>query len=454
MTRRLCTALLCLLALPCLVLAQNRDVVITANDVPENPDTAFQISVDVDRPSRRYKPGDPLTLQIRSQSACYATIFDVGTSGNVTVLLPNRYRSDNRIRAGTQVSFPSASDGFRYVVSPPVGTERIVVVGTSQRLDLTPADLVNYENSRSVFMTAPAGSGRVLMARVRDVLVESASSEWASDQVTFQIGTEPADGGGGQAQQVWAFVAAVADYPGNMHDLNYTDDDARLFTQVLQEHLKVPRSNIRMVLDGEVTRDGFCEGLDWLAEKVGRNDVAYIFFSGHGTHGPDDNGDEEDGQDEFLCLYDGNLRDDDYGQSVSRIKCDRIIEITDTCFSGGSARNIKSIAPTTRSALVHLTDGFGPMEWGLASREVVPEGVCLIAASQPDQTSQESSNLSQGVFTHFLAEGLTGDADADGDGKVTVRELYQYTHENVRAYTSGAQEPFLLPANSDFSLTP
>ncbi len=40
------------------------------------------------------------------------------------------------------------------------------------------------------------------------------------------------------------------------------------------------------------------------------------------------------------------------------------------------------------------------------------------------------------LFTHFLADGLrTGEADRDGNGLITVDELFNYTSEKVRAIT-------------------
>lgn len=462
--RRLVMAVWVTLLLPALVSGDGRDVILTANDVPDNPNAAFGISVDVDRPDRRYGVGDGLTIEILTERSCYVTIFDVGTSGNVTVLLPNRFRENNRMPANQAVRFPSGGDGFSYTIGPPGGTERIVVIATTQDIDLTPGDLCNYQSARSLFMTADAEDGRALMARARDVLIGATGNEWASDQVTFQIvtgvdlppqlpqppqpGTDPGPG------QAWAFIAAVADYPGDLNDLTYTDDDAQLFAQVLEATLGIPSSNIRMAIDGGASLQGFADGIDWLATNAGRNDVAYIFFSGHGTHQPDDNGDEDDGQDEFICLHDGNLRDDDYYLWVKRIKSGRLIEITDTCFSGGSARGVKSIAPISRGFNDRLTDGLELFEGGTRAREIAPEGICLLAASRPDQTSQESASLRQGVFTHFLAEGLRGAADANGDGVITVQEIFDYTSREVASHTSDGQQPYLLPATVGFPFTP
>ena len=45
-----------------------------------------------------------------------------------------------------------------------------------------------------------------------------------------------------------------------------------------------------------------------------------IWYSGHGSYLPDNNGDETDGADETLYLFDGHLRDDDINQILQTIK--------------------------------------------------------------------------------------------------------------------------------------
>ena len=432
--------------------------------MPENPNSAFAITVDVDRPDRRYDLGDPLTLRIESERDCYVTIFDVGTSGKVTVLLPNRFRSDNHIKAKQQVSFPGPGDGFEYVINPPKGRERIVVVATTRKVDLAPEDLAHYANARAIFETVEAVNARTLMERVgqqlqeegergvgRDVGVAPAGDwDWASDQVTFRIGRR-----GDGRPKTWAFVAAVADYPGEDNDLTYPCDDARLFAKVVRERLKVPKDRIRSALNADATPRAIEGGIDWLARNAGANDRAYIFFSGHGITGPDDGDDEDDGVDEFLCFHGGNVRDDDFGQWVHRIKCAHIVTFIDACFSGGAGRGIKSMQrPSAGFARAPITDGFGPLEWRVRAREIAPEGFSILAASRPNQTSLEREDLSQGVFTHFLAKGLRGPADLDLDGAITLNELHRYTFREVTRYTGGAQQPFLLPKNANMRLMP
>src|SRR5258706_151934 len=46
-----------------------------------------------------------------------------------------------------------------------------------------------------------------------------------------------------------------------------------------------------------------------------------------------------------------------------------------------------------------------------------------------------SLNKTDSLFTHFLVKGLEGEADRDGDGKITVDELYDYAYEQIVSLT-------------------
>jgi uncharacterized caspase-like protein len=49
--------------------------------------------------------------------------------------------------------------------------------------------------------------------------------------------------------------------------------------------------------------------------------------------------------------------------------------------------------------------------------------------------------LQHGIFTHFLIKGLQGQADSDGDGLITVDEVYTYVSKLVPQATNQEQHP-------------
>ena len=70
----------------------------------------------------------------------------------------------------------------------------------------------------------------------------------------------------------------------------------------------------------------------------------------------------------------------------------------------------------------------------------------IISASGPNEVSLELPELGHGVFTYYLLEGLRGKADRNGDGVVTVSELYEYVEEQVERKVreaGGRQRPIM-----------
>ncbi|MCZ6450289.1 MAG: hypothetical protein O6837_08475 [Deltaproteobacteria bacterium] len=69
-----------------------------------------------------------------------------------------------------------------------------------------------------------------------------------------------------------------------------------------------------------------------------------------------------------------------------------------------------------------------------------------MAAAKPNQVALELPKLGHGLFTKFVLDGLQGKADTNGDGYVTLLELYPYLSREVPEVArqeGGIQEPVL-----------
>src|SRR5690606_19692291 len=51
-------------------------------------------------------------------------------------------------------------------------------------------------------------------------------------------------------------------------------------------------------------------------------------------------------------------------------------------------------------------------------------GLVILTSSAKDEDSQESDRIGGSFFTHALVSGMLGEADASGDGRVTLAEAY------------------------------
>jgi tetratricopeptide (TPR) repeat protein len=156
--------------------------------------------------------------------------------------------------------------------------------------------------------------------------------------------------------------------------------------------------------------------------KKQRDDLLLLYFSGHGVL--DDQGrlhlavkDTERALLRATAIPAAYVTEE-MNNSHSR----RQVLILDCCHSGAFARGSKgATGASVGTATAFEGTGFG--------RLVLTATDATQYAWEGDQVIGEAENS---VFTHYLIQGLkTGQADSDGDGRITVDELYDYTYEQV-----------------------
>lgn len=241
----------------------------------------------------------------------------------------------------------------------------------------------------------------------------------------------------------WAVVIGVSEYADTrIPQLRYASADAQAFG----EWLLSPRggyapSRVRVILDRDATARNIRSALfTWLAQAL-EEDVVTIFFAGHGSPQSPDSPSNL-----YLLPHDTDYSDVaasafpmwDIETALQRhIKANRVIVIADACRSGGVGESF-NVARRAGRALQVL-----PVSSRLEQLSNVQEGVCVITASGDNQFSQEGKQWGggHGVFTHFLLNGLNGEADYNHDGRATLGEMVPYLSEQVRRATSNAQCP-------------
>ena len=135
-----------------------------------------------------------------------------------------------------------------------------------------------------------------------------------------------------------ALCIGINNYPGSSNDLRGCVNDCKVWaTEILRGIFKYERPTI--LKDSKATILRVTKEMTRLVMSAKPGDCITIQFSGHGTSVPDDNGDESDGRDEALCLYDGLLRDDDIRDILAKAaKGVKLTVITDACHSGTVTR--------------------------------------------------------------------------------------------------------------------
>jgi ABC-type branched-subunit amino acid transport system substrate-binding protein len=103
-------------------------------------------------------------------------------------------------------------------------------------------------------------------------------------------------------------------------------------------------------------------------------------------------------------------------ERMDRTRSQRVVLLLDCCYSGAFTRSLVHRGPGPREILEQLSG----------------RGRVVITASGKTEFAYESK------FTDAVVQGLeTGAADVDGDGHVSVWDLYQYVYERVRQGTQG-----------------
>ena len=202
--------------------AQNRDISIDQNEIAsigenaEAPASAIKVSACLDRQNGVYRPGDSVTLQVRTNKPAYITVLDVGTSGKVYVIYPNRYQRENRVNAFEVVQIPAPDERYRFAVKGPAGREVLKVIATEKPLDALD---IRHFTEAGAFYAVP-GEARAI---ARDLSVELTEKQPANYGVAKQIFSIVTDGAalpkpetavGGNAAQF--FTLAEAAYFGEV----------------------------------------------------------------------------------------------------------------------------------------------------------------------------------------------------------------------------------------------
>ena len=134
-----------------------------------------------------------------------------------------------------------------------------------------------------------------------------------------------------------SFCCGINNYPGTNNDLRGCVNDAKAWSSLLEY---VYGFKSELCLDNKVTHHKFVQTVGNLLSDSKSGDDIVITFSGHGTNVADNDGDESDGRDEALCLYDAYLIDDQIRDLFKLINPNaKLTFISDSCHSGTNTRS-------------------------------------------------------------------------------------------------------------------
>jgi cell wall-associated NlpC family hydrolase len=179
-----------------------------------------------------------------------------------------------------------------------------------------------------------------------------------------------------------------------------------------------PKANVCLLLDEDATVEGFKSSFArTLVDRAQLDDVAFVFFAGHGSQVADDNRDEPDEMDETLVFNDSrsggvpDLVDDEFNAMLARLsaKTRNIVVILDSCNSGTATRGADTgtfvaryLPPAERLAPASQAPaGDGSRDW---APENLPGLVFFAAATDGTSALETRGN---GVFSDAVVQVLS-----------------------------------------------
>jgi tetratricopeptide (TPR) repeat protein len=240
---------------------------------------------------------------------------------------------------------------------------------------------------------------------------------------------------------IYGVVIGVSRYKYSKINLEYADDDAEIFYKhLISANGGAEPENVTLLLNEKATRENVLKALYGVSKHAMDDDLIYIYIASHGMpssmanelyflgYNTDPNNIEGTGISKF-----------DIERAFMSSRANKKIWIADACHSGGvglSTYGSRGLNDQARSVQVARL---------LNESSKQNNSVILLSASSAGQQSLEGKQWGggHGVFTYYLVKGLKGEADADGNRFVQVRELFEYIRENVSRDTKDRQYPEL-----------
>ena len=216
-----------------------------------------------------------------------------------------------------------------------------------------------------------------------------------------------------------AVVFGIENYK-TIPGVSFAKRDAVWMKKYFETVLGIPKNRIYYKTDSDVGQAEFNKVFGengWIDKRVksGKSNV-FVYYAGHGA---------PDKKTAYLIPYDG---DPNYA-SQTGYEMDKLYEklggfeaksttvFLDACFSGANRDNEMLLADARPVFMEVDASATG--------------NVTVFSASSGSEISSAWPEKKHGLFSYYLMKGMRGDADTNGDLKITVGELGDYVKENV-----------------------
>lgn len=146
-------------------------------------------------------------------------------------------------------------------------------------------------------------------------------------------------------------------------------------------------SNIQFFVNETATKANIRDAILWMANKASAEDTCLFYFTGHSNTIRDYSDDEADGVEKLYTL-------DEFATDIERTNC------------------------------------------------------VVLGGCRMNEEGTYAYDLKNDIFTYYVVQGLWGAADNDVDGRISVRELCDYSFPKIEGYQEETRHPLLWPGDN------
>ena len=277
------------------------------------------------------------------------------------------------------------------------------------------------------------GSWKMMLA-VALLMASSVCLDSARAAGTLQLSNP--DGG-----EVRALVIGIDDYQ-RVRKLKGATADARDIDSTLRT---MGVRDVTALINAQADRSGVLREISALVERTKTNDIVFLSIAGHGAQEPERiKGSQPDGMEDVFLLpgfeptptgSQQRILGSEFNHFIRQfeLRGAKVIFVADTCHGGGMVRDIDPRAEDMSfrqiPAYTLLVDELKPISSDDDPRsELDLDRTTFLAAVDRSTKAPEvrvpGIDGLRGALSYAVARAIEGNADADHDGKVTLKELF------------------------------
>jgi uncharacterized caspase-like protein len=225
--------------------------------------------------------------------------------------------------------------------------------------------------------------------------------------------------------KAWALLVGINRYQdSHIADLQVCVDDVTAIHNSLDASYQVAKLLTDEMVGRLPTRANILGELSTIAQTAAAGDLLLFYFSGHGI---------AEGGESYLLARDT-----------------RLSALKHTAVSMEDVRELMDLSPA-RAKVIILDACHSGASIGKAEPVMTPEfiqrvfeeaeGMAVLASCKQGQKSWQWSEKGRSVFTYYLLEALSGNADLSKKGFVSVSDASQFVTDGVKSWAANAGVP-------------